>query len=77
MLVNRGRAVEPEIDVDIKSGAGEERDWGITETAFDVLLLRKRDGGVYPTDNFPRVDARGGLASVNACAAISGNRASL
>src|SRR6266436_4004133 len=56
MLVYGGRAVQPEIDIYIKSWSMEESDWRITKIRLAILLARQFRGSVNPANNFPWVN---------------------
>src|ERR1043166_5276811 len=59
MLMNAGGAVEPVIDVDIKSRAAKHGYGWIAKPAFDVLLFGKGGGCVYPANDVPGIEPAG------------------
>src|SRR5258707_1323709 len=56
MLVYGGRAIQPEIDIHIKSWSIEESDRRITKIRLAILLARQFRGSVNPANNFPWVN---------------------
>src|ERR1041384_5770857 len=59
MLMNAGGAVEPVIDIDIKSRAAKHGHGWIAKPAVNVLLFGKSGGGVYPANDVPWIDPAG------------------
>jgi hypothetical protein len=56
MLMYRGRAIQPVIDINVKPGTIEQGNWRIAESSSYVLLLRQLRGCVDPTNDFPRIN---------------------
>ena len=54
VLMNRRRAFEPEINVDMKARAVVERYRRVAEFARQISLFRQDGFAQRPVDNFPR-----------------------
>ena len=55
MLVDAGRAIHPEIHVNVKLWAGKQSEGGIAESALGVKLARQLGRCLAPANDVPRI----------------------